>query len=160
MELDIRNLSRLVGSIFICQLPGIIGSIFTAPAIKTWYPTLQKPWFTPPDWVFAPVWITLYLLMGISLYLVWKEALKGKDIKKPIIFFTVQLLLNAAWSPIFFGLKNPLMGLLVIIALIIFIVPTIYYFYKLRKEAGLLLIPYVVWVAIATGLNYAILILN
>ena len=152
------NIKKLLISVITCLSAGIFGSIFTTTAVRDWYPTLAKPWFTPPNWVFSPVWITLYILMGISLYLVWEKGLqKNKD---AIGIFGVQLFLNALWSYLFFGLQSPLYGLIGILVLWFAIALTMYYFFKISKKAGLLLVPYIVWVTIATFLNYYILLLN
>ncbi|MFC2143906.1 TspO/MBR family protein [Candidatus Aenigmatarchaeota archaeon] len=151
---------KLIVSIIICQVIGGIGSIFTAPSISTWYTTLAKPWFTPPNWVFAPVWITLFLLMGISLYLIWEKGLKEKRIKTAISIFGIQLALNAIWSIIFFGLQSPFYAFIEIIILWIAILATIISFYKISKPAGLILLPYIIWVTIASSLNYYVWILN
>lgn len=148
---------KLIASILICQIAGVIGSVFTTPSITTWYADLQKPGFSPPNWVFGPVWITLYTLMGISLYLVWN---KKKNIKIPLTLFFIQLILNSIWSIIFFGLQNPFYALIEIIILWIMILLTIISFYKVSKKAGLLLLPYIIWVSVATILNYYIWILN
>jgi tryptophan-rich sensory protein len=152
--------TKLILSIIICQLAGIFGSIFTSSSIPTWYTTLQKPSFTPPNWLFAPVWITLYTLMGISLYLVWNKGLNNKKVKNALYLFGLQLILNAVWSFLFFGLRSPLLGLVEIVFLWIFIALTIVKFYEISKAAGLLLIPYMVWVTIALMLNYYVWILN
>ena len=133
-----------------------IGSFFTSSSVGTWYVTLVKPVFNPPSWVFGPVWTVLYLLMGISLYMVW---IKRVGIKA-MIFFGVQLFLNALWSIIFFGLNNPLYAFIEIILLWFSIVFTIYYFYKIEKTAAYLLIPYLLWVSFAAILNFSIMILN
>ncbi|MBN2202722.1 MAG: tryptophan-rich sensory protein [Candidatus Aenigmarchaeota archaeon] len=146
---------KLFMFIFLCQMAGIIGSVFTTSSITTWYATLEKPWFTPPNFVFGPVWITLYTLMGISLYLVWDK----KD-KLSISFFSAQLLINTLWSILFFGLKSPLYGLISIIPMWILILLTIVKFYMIDKRAGVILIPYIVWVTIATLLNYFVWVLN
>ena len=148
---------KLIVSILICQIAGVIGSIFTAPSITSWYADLQKPAFSPPNWVFGPVWITLYTLMGISLYLVWN---KKKNVKIPLTLFFTQLILNSVWSIIFFGLQNPFYALLEIIILWVTILLTIISFYKVSKKASFLLLPYILWVTIATFLNYYIWILN
>jgi tryptophan-rich sensory protein len=148
---------KLIASILICQIAGVIGSVFTTLSITTWYADLQKPGFSPPNWVFGPVWITLYTLMGISLYLVWN---KKKNIKIPLTLFFIQLILNSIWSIIFFGLQNPFYALIEIIILWIMILLTIISFYKVSKKAGLLLLPYIIWVSVATILNYYIWILN
>ena len=146
------KLPKLVFSVGICLLAGGVGAIFTTQAIPTWYATLNKPILSPPNWVFAPVWTTLYILMGISLYLVWKK-------KIPTIFW-IQLVLNAAWSIIFFGWHNPLLALVDIVALWIAIVLTIKSFYKISKLSAYLLYPYLAWVSFAAILNLAIVFLN
>jgi len=148
---------KLIVSILICQIAGIIGSIFTTPSITTWYADLQQPAFSPPNWVFGPVWITLYTLMGISLYLVWN---KKNNVKIPLTLFFIQLILNSIWSIIFFGLQNSFYALIEIIILWIAILLTIISFYKISKKASLLLIPYIIWVTLAAILNYYIWVLN
>jgi len=150
---------RILIFILICQLAGLIGSIFTIPKITTWYVNLQKPSFAPPDWLFGPVWTTLFALMGISLYWVWGKQLE-KSFRRAISFFGLQLVLNNLWSFFFFGLENPLAGLIEIMLLWIAIAVTIFEFYKLSKRAGLILLPYIIWVTIAAILNYYILVLN
>jgi len=150
---------KLVTSIIICQLAGIIGSVFTMPAIGSWYAGLKKPSFNPPNWLFGPVWGLLYLLMGISLYLVWsKKELAGA--KTALIFFAIQLLLNTLWSIIFFGLRLPLAAFLEILVLWLFILLTILKFFPLSKVAAYLLIPYLFWVSFASLLNFYIARLN
>lgn len=149
---------KLIISIVICQAAGIIGSFFTSASIPTWYATLQKPWFTPPNWLFGPVWITLYTLIGISLYLVWQKGINKN--KKAVALFGSQLILNSIWSILFFGLRNPFIALIEIIILWFLILGTIILFYKIDKRASYLLIPYIIWGTLATFLNYYILILN
>lgn len=152
---------KLFVSIFTCHLAGILGSVFTSPNIASWYATLQRPSFTPPNWLFGPVWLTLYTLMGISLYLVWTSSKTKQQAKMSAYYiFGFQLFLNAAWSILFFGLQSPIYGLLCIIPLWISILATILLFYKISKTAAYLLIPYIIWVTIATALNYSIWILN
>lgn len=148
-----KNLPKLIFSIGICLGAGVLGMFFTVSAIPTWYQTLDKPSFSPPNWVFGSVWTILYILMGISLYLVWTKR------KIPSVFW-IQLILNAIWSIIFFGLKNPTLALVDIIALWIAIVLTIKAFSKINKLAGNLLYPYLAWVSFATVLNLAIVFLN
>lgn len=150
---------KIISAIIICQLAGVIGSYFTVSSIQTWYLQLEKPALNPPNSVFGPVWITLYTLMGISLFLVWqKEYSKIK--KKALVLFYIQLFLNALWSIIFFGLQSPFWALVNIIILWLFILWTILVFYKVSKPAAYLLLPYILWVSFATYLNYSILILN
>lgn len=157
------KLSKLILSIVICLLAGGIGTIFTSSAPPagglTWYATLNKPSFSPPNWVFAPVWTTLYILMGISLYLVLSAKGKGES-QKAIQIFGIQLTLNFLWSIIFFGWHSPLLALVDIVALWIAIVLTIKSFYKINKLAGNLLTPYLLWVSFATILNLMIVLLN
>ena len=155
-----KNLPKLIISVIGCELVGILGSVFTVSSIPTWYATLNRPSFAPPNWIFGPVWTTLYLLMGVSFYLIWKQGWKKKKIRTAGNYFLAQLGLNFIWSPIFFGLRTPLIALLVIIAMWILIVMTIKKFYPLSKWAAYLLVPYLLWVSFATILNAAIAVLN
>jgi benzodiazapine receptor len=155
-----KDIVRLVISIVACQCAGIVGSIFTMGAIPTWYAALQKPPFAPPNWLFAPAWITLYLLMAISAFLVWRTGLENRQTRTALIVFLVQLILNALWSIAFFGLQSPLYGLIVIIALWIAILVTIIKFFRISTIAGALMVPYILWVSFATVLNGSILMLN
>jgi tryptophan-rich sensory protein len=154
------NLTRLIAAIVICQLAGAIGSAFTFPAISTWYATLQKPAFSPPNWLFGPVWILLYTLMGISAYLVWEKGINNKEVRHAVTAFGAQLALNTLWSILFFGLKSPLLGLICIIALWLAIVYTTIKFGGISKQAGWLLGPYIIWVTFAAILNFSIWQLN
>jgi len=151
---------KFLVSIAVCQLAGFIGSRFTTPAIPTWYATLEKPLFTPPSWVFAPVWITLFLLMGVSLFFVWREGVQSRQAKTALILFAVQWVLNVLWSFLFFGLKSPVAGFLEIGFLWIAILLTILAFYRISRIAGFLLVPYMVWVGFAFVLNAFFMILN
>ncbi len=152
---------RLIASILICELAGIIGSIYTIPAINSWYSTLVKPALNPPAWIFGPVWIILYLLMGIALWLVWeKKNVKPKARRLGIIAFIIQLMLNTKWSIIFFGSQNISLALIDIVFLWIFILLTIFFFSKISKAAAWLLVPYIAWVSFAIYLNYSIWALN
>jgi len=151
---------QLAASIIICQLAGIIGSVFTTSAIPTWFAGLKKPSFNPPSWLFGPVWITLYTMMGVSLYLVWQKRVEIKMVWPAVIFFLIHLAVNASWSIIFFGQKNPGMAFATIILLWLMIVISIALFYRINKTAGLLLIPYLLWVSFASILNYNIWKLN
>ena len=151
---------KFIAAILACQLAGFVGLVFTAPAITAWYATVQKPFFNPPNWIFAPVWTTLFLLMGISLYLIWEKGLDKKEVKLAVSVFGVQLALNIVWSFLFFGLQNPLLAFIEIVLLWIAILATIILFYRISKKAGLLLVPYLLWVSFAAFLNYSIWILN
>ena len=154
--MKIKNPLRLLICILICQSAGIIGSFFTFGSVTTWYSTLIRPEFAPPNWVFAPAWLTLYTLMGISLYLI----LQKKNVKDAIYLFGLQLGLNALWSILFFGMQNPLYGLIDIVLLWIVLLITTRRFLEINRTAGLLLFPYVFWVTFATLLNYNIWMLN
>jgi benzodiazapine receptor len=154
------QIARLVASILICQGAGLIGSIFTTPAIPTWYAALKKPFFRPPNWLFAPVWITLFTLMGVSAFLVWRKGLDNPQVKIALGIFLIQLILNTSWSVVFFGLRSPLGGLIVISALWVAILLTILNFFKISMSAGLLLLPYILWVSFAAVLNLFIWRLN
>ena len=141
-------------------MTAFLGSIFTAPAIPTWYAGLRKPDLAPPNWVFAPVWTILYLLMSISLFFVLNVGPERRRVREPVVIFGVQLALNILWSYLFFGMRSPLLGLIGVVALWVMIVLTIVSFFKASKLAALLLVPYLIWVSFAGYLNYALLILN
>lgn len=155
-----RNILKLAVSIVICQLAGFIGSLFTRSSVSTWYTTLNKASFNPPNWAFSPVWITLFVLMAISLFFVWRKAPQDPRTKSAISVFGLQLILNTLWSALFFGLKSPLAGLIDIILLWAAILLTIRRFYQISRVAGALLIPYILWVSFAVVLNASIFLLN
>jgi len=142
------------------EAAGIIGAIFTTPAIPTWYATLAKPAFNPPAWVFGPVWATLFLLMGIAAFLVWQKGLKKKQVRVALLLFVLQLVLNTLWSIIFFGLRSPGGALVEIVFLWLAIAATTIAFYKISKPAAWLMVPYILWVSFAAFLTYSIWILN
>ncbi len=152
------NFLKLITCVIVSEAAGVIGSFFTVSAIPTWYATLQKPPLNPPGWLFGPVWVTLYLLMGISLWLIWKSNAKEK--KKALWLFFAQLILNAIWSPVFFGVQSIGGSLAIIVLLWVVIVLTILVFTKISKTAAWLLIPYILWVSFAAYLNFGIWILN
>ena len=147
----------LIICIIICFIPAIVGSYFTAEAIPTWYDTIEKPTFNPPDWIFGPVWTILYITMGISLYFIVTSKIKNSI---AIYFFFTQLILNGLWSILFFGMKNPLLAFIDIIFLVGFVLTTIITSAKVSKVSSIILIPYLFWISFATILNYSILILN
>jgi tryptophan-rich sensory protein len=151
---------KLITTIAISELAGLIGSSFTISAITTWYTTLNKPTFNPPSWIFAPTWTTLYALMGIAAFLIWKKGCKQPHVKRALIIFLVQLTLNALWSIIFFGLHSPGKAFIEIIFLWIAIIATIITFTKISRTAAWLLAPYILWVSFAAYLNFAIWLLN
>lgn len=155
-----KNLVKLIVCIAICQLAGVIGSLFTVDSVTTWYTTLQKPSLNPPNWIFAPVWITLYTLMGISIFLIIKKGLSYRGVKSSILFFAIQLLLNSIWSIVFFGMHLVFAALFIILMMWIFILACIIKFHPISKTAAYLLIPYILWVSFAMYLNYSIYKLN
>lgn len=150
---------KLLISLGITFFAGAVGSFFTFPAISTWYATLNKPTFSPPNFLFGPVWTILYILMGVALFLVWSDNSKKKKLDA-MLSYGFQIALNALWSIVFFGLKNPLLAVAVIIALWVMILLTIINFYKINKTAGLMLVPYILWVSFASLLNIFVAILN
>ena len=160
MILTMKDFFKLLGLIIVCELVGLLGTPFTINSIPTWYATLNKPFFSPPNWIFGPVWTLLYFLMGVSFYLILKKGWKKKSVKNATKFFIAQLVVNFFWSPIFFGLRSPLLGLITIVLMWMLIVLTIKKFYPLSKLAAYLLIPYLLWVSFATILNASILFLN
>ncbi|MGD0576993.1 MAG: TspO/MBR family protein [Candidatus Staskawiczbacteria bacterium] len=177
-----NNLFKLLASIIICGLAGVIGSVFTTPGINGWYRNLNKPSFNPPNWIFGPVWTIIFVLMGISLYLVWikKFVVKNKINKDKkswnslsqklysgswqkaniILIFAVQLILNILWSIIFFGMHAPGVAFFELLMLWFAIIFTMVNFYRVSKTAAWLLLPYILWVSFAAILNFSIFILN
>jgi benzodiazapine receptor len=138
---------------------GAIGSLATISNIPTWYAALNKPSFSPPNWLFGPVWTTLYILMGISLYVVWTASYKDSK-QAAYVAFAVQLVLNTVWSLVFFGLHLPWGGVVVIAALLVAILATVKLFWPISRLASYLLIPYILWVAFAAVLNVSVAYLN
>jgi benzodiazapine receptor len=156
----IESVPILLGSIILCNLAGLLGILVTGTGPGSWYDMLVKPSFNPPSWVFGPAWTLLYILMGISLYLVLMEWRQGTEVRIPLLLFGIQLALNALWSFLFFGLQSPAAGLAGILVLWVFIVATIVAFFRVSRPAAIILLPYLAWVSFASLLNYAIFILN
>jgi len=154
-----NKIIKLLALIIICEGVGFLGTIFTIPAISTWYVTLNKPVFNPPNWIFAPVWTTLYFLMGVSLFLILQKKLK-KQRNFLVILFSAQLFLNFLWLVIFFGMHLSLAALVDIVFLWISIALLIIDFWKFSKPAASLLIPYLCWVSFASVLNLFVALLN
>lgn len=155
-----KNVLALIGFIILAQLAGVIGSVFTAGSVDTWYPNLNKPGFTPPGWLFGPVWITLYTLMGISAYLIWRKGWEYTKVKSALRVFFFQLILNALWSILFFGLHWLFWAFVEIALLWLLILLMILKFRKISPIAGYLQIPYLLWVTFAAVLNLSIWLLN
>ncbi len=151
---------QLFIAILVCLSAGAIGSLFTMEAIPNWYATLEKPAFTPPNWVFGPVWTMLYILMGIALFLIWRIESPRSEVRRAVIFFGFHLVINASWSIVFFGFQNPTAAFFVILFLIITLLMSMNDFWKLDKKAAFLLTPYLFWVCYATALNFSIMRLN
>jgi tryptophan-rich sensory protein len=147
---------KFLFAVVLCQGAGIVESFFTTPAIGSWYATLTKPSFNPPNWIFAPVWTFLFFLMGVSLYLVWSNTIQALTKRTAILFFSQQLALNILWSALFFGMHNPFLAFVEIIVLGVAILLTIFYFAKISKTAAWLLVPYILWVSFAAFLNFSI----
>jgi translocator protein len=178
-----KNILKLMIAVLLCELAGIIGSSFAMPAIRSWYYLLKKPPFSPPSWLFAPVWVILFLLMGISLYLAWSKNFEadvsGNEAQKKawnpisaklwsgswreenaILIFALQLILNILWPIMFFGLKSPGLALVEILMLWFAIFYTIVNFYRISRPAAYLLLPYILWVSFAAFLNFSIWWIN
>lgn len=134
------------------------GSMFTWASLSDWYITLKKPSFNPPGWVFGPVWTFLYITIAISGWIIWNK--KETNVKSIIIIFSIQILLNGLWSPIFFGMKKPELAFYEICFLLISIIAYIILSWPVSKKSSLLFIPYFIWVSFATVLNYNIWQLN
>jgi len=147
-------------SILIAQLAGLIGSVFTMPSIATWYTGLVKPTFSPPNYLFGPVWALLYTLMGMAAFRVWEKRKGTRGVRLALMLYAVQLVLNVLWSLAFFGVHNILAGLGVIGLLWFAIFITAVLFYRIDKTAGWMMVPYILWVSFATVLNYALWTLN
>ncbi|VVB57473.1 TspO/MBR family protein [uncultured archaeon] len=154
------NWPLLLAFILLCEFIGILGGLATQESIPTWYATLNKPIFTPPAWLFAPVWILLYALMGIAAYLVWKKGVKKPQVQFALLLFALQLILNLKWSLVFFGLHSIGGGLIVIVILDLLILATLLKFKPIDQKAAWLMVPYLLWCLFATLLNAALWLMN
>jgi translocator protein len=146
----------LAGILVLCLAVGGLGGFATAQSVVDWYPALNKPSWTPPSWLFGPVWTVLYIMMAVAAWLVWKAG----EAKGALLLFGAQLLLNLAWSFLFFGAKSPGLGLINICVLWLAIAATIFAFSLRSRIAGFMMVPYLAWVSFATALNTAIYLLN
>jgi tryptophan-rich sensory protein len=156
-----NKITRIAIAVIVCLTVGYSSSTVTKSGVETWYPTIIKPVFNPPNWIFMPVWTLLFVLMGIAAGLIWdKIKEQNTEVKKALGFFLIQLALNAIWSYLFFGLKNPMLALIEIALLWLMIYETYLKFIKINKTAGYLLIPYMAWVGFAAILNASIWWLN
>lgn len=155
-----RKPIRLIVAVLLPVLVGAVSGLFTSSSVKTWFVTLNKPSFNPPSYVFAPVWTTLYVMMGIAFYIVWISETDKAQQRKAMTVYFIQLFLNFCWSFIFFYKQRPDLAFIEIVFLWISIVATLVLFYRISKPAGWLLVPYLMWVSFASALNYAIWQLN
>lgn len=151
---------RIITAVIACEIVGALAGWATRQSVKTWYPTLAKPWFTPPDGVFAPTWIALYAMMGVAAALVWARGIDRPTVRRALTWFGAQLALNAAWSAVFFGLQSIAGGLVVIAALWAALVGTVHHFAQCRRAAAWWLGPYLAWVTYAVALNLGVWWLN
>ena len=160
-KMAVGSVVRLMVACGVSLAAGAIGSLaVTDPGFSTWYASIEKPGFTPPSWVFGPVWTILYLLMGVAAFLVWQKGVGFRLVRTALAWFLVQLVLNASWSPVFFGLHRIGLALVIVVLLWVAIVITMYRFFRVSRPAGMLLIPYLLWVSFATVLNASIWHLN
>lgn len=154
------NVIALIIAIGVSEAAGLIGMLFTADTVTTWYPALTQPVLTPPNWLFGPVWVILYALMGVAAFLVWRAGIHSHTVRIALLAFGVQLILNAAWSVLFFGLQSPGLALIEIVLLWCAIVWTLFAFARVSRTAAYLLLPYLLWTSFAVYLNAGIWLLN
>ena len=156
-----KDVIRLIVACGASLCAGLVGSlVMVDEGFRPWYSSLEKPAFTPPGWLFGPVWTILYILIGVAAFLVWRKGLRSRPVKVALGWFLVQFVLNALWTPVFFGWRRIGLALVIIVLLWAAIIGTIRYFSRVSRLAGLLLVPYLLWVSFATVLNAAIWWLN
>ena len=155
-----KLLFSIVGGVIVSMLVVFLAGQATQSSVNTWYASLEKPFFNPPNWLFAPVWTVLYLLMGIAVGRIWNYGIHHRWVKSAVYHFGFQLLVNGLWSLVFFGLRNPIWAMVVILVLLFLIVRTIQQFRIVDLLAARLLYPYLIWVVFATYLNAGIVLLN
>ena len=155
-----KLLFSIVGGVIVSMLVGFLAGQATQSSVNTWYASLEKPFFNPPNWIFAPVWTVLYLLMGIAVGRIWNYGIHHRWVKSAVYHFGFQLLVNGLWSLVFFELRNPIWAMVVILVLLFLIVRTIQQFRIVDLLAARLLYPYLIWVVFATYLNAGIVLLN
>ncbi len=158
--MKLKTIFTFLIAIIIPQIAGILGSVFSFSSIPTWYTTLVRPSLAPPNWVFGPVWTTLFLLMGIASFIIYQKGINRPDVKKALYVFFIQLILNITWSILFFGLNDIGAALIEIVCLWSIILANIIVFWRISKVAGYLLITYILWVSFASYLNFSFFILN
>lgn len=154
------SLPRIAVAVGVTLLIGFLSSLAVMGELETWYMQVERPWFTPPNWIFGPVWTTLYILMGIAAGLVWNEGMARKEVRRALILYAAQLLLNALWSILFFGLHSPGLALAEIAVLWVSIILTMFAMARVRKASAWLMLPYICWVSFAAILNFSFYQLN
>ncbi len=156
-----RPILTLVLTILTVEIVGASGALFTSTGLSTWYDALQRPALAPPNWVFGPVWTTLFALIGIALWLVWRQAASSpREVRLAFGVFVGHFAFNLGWSAVFFGMQEISWGLVVIGALWVSIIATMVTFYRVDRRAAVLLVPYLLWVSFAAFLNYQFWVLN
>ncbi|MHC4478078.1 MAG: TspO/MBR family protein [Planctomycetota bacterium] len=155
-----RGIGKLICSVSVCIATGFVGSLATTDSVNTWYADLSRPSFTPPDWAFGVVWPILYVMMGISAFIIWNQGFSNRQVKVALGLFILQLVLNGLWTPIFFGLHMMALALAEITLLWVAIIMTIFTFWRISRAAAYLLVPYILWVSFAIALNFALWQLN
>jgi tryptophan-rich sensory protein len=156
-----NKISRVAIVVVICLVVGYVSGMVTRTSITTWYPTLVKPSFNPPNWIFAPVWTSLYVMMGVAAGFIWNQITTQKvAVTKALQIFAIQLVLNALWSYLFFGLHNLMLATIEVVLLWLMIFETYSQFAKINKTASYLMLPYLAWVSFASVLTASIWWLN
>ena len=158
--MNLKEAGKIVGWVVLCQLAGVIGSVATSSSVSTWYLTLNKPWFSPPNWVFGPMWITIYTMIGIAAYLIWNKEIDNPEVKYAMQVFGVQLVLNTLWSFVFFGARSLFGGFLFIVVVLAAVVYNAHLFYRIDKRAGYLFGLYIAWGSFATMVAMFLWLLN
>ncbi len=156
MTLDLGSAAEIVASVAICQAAGAIGAAITDTGSSAWYQALEKPWWRPPGWVFGPTWFALYTLLGIAAWMVFRAPGSGSRRRRALGLFAVQLVLNAVWTPLFFGAHRIVAATSLSFAILVLAIATAIAFRRIVRVAGLLLVPYVAWLVYAFSLNAVI----
>lgn len=154
------NTIRFLISVTLPLMVGGLSGFATARGVQEWYPSLTKPAFNPPSWVFGPVWTLLYVMMGVAAYLVWQKGWENELVRVALALYLVQLILNGLWSILFFGMQSPGLAFAEILLLWLAIAATVVWFWRVSPPAGMLLLPYAAWVSFAALLNGSLWILN
>ena len=159
-SVDARSAAGLVACLALPLAVGALGALGTMDGVRIWYPSLARPSFAPPSWLFAPVWTTLYVMMGLASWLVWRRGTARPEVRSALLLYVIQLMFNLAWSWLFFDLRQPLAALVDIFVLLALIAVTARRFAAVSGTAAALMLPYLAWVTFATTLNAAFWWLN